>query len=131
MKTSSVNILVNALRSGKYKKGDYELIRERMDSEGNTYKEYCCLGVAKEIFNLKEVCFSTLGSTYRDLGIYSPGGSLRIDAKFDASLYRLNDTGYQDAEGGFIFDPLTFDEIADVILISHWEGWLGPKGVGV
>lgn len=128
MKTRSVNKWVEALRSGEYRQSSRQLKLTELDGSCS----YCCLGVAVEVFNSTESDVSYLKDSYYSLGLYSPEGYLKIsNSDLSQELTSLNDDGYYNAENKFIDDPLTFDEIADVILISHEEGWLGPKGVGV
>ena len=128
MKTRLVNKWVDALRSGEYKQGKGQL--KTSEEDGAT--KHCCLGVAKEVFNLEEADGGSLRGSYEKLGLNFAHGDLIIPGcSIDIELVVLNDSYHFDAYDQRVSEPLTFDEIADVILISHWEGWLGPKGVGV
>lgn len=108
MNQRDVEFWVKHLRSGKFPQGRYSLL-----SSGN----YCCLGVLCEISKLKH--------TDATGGFEIPDGlswtkfldkkyNLDIDYK-NISLMTLNDVGYETSNGTKVEDPLTFDEIADVL----------------
>lgn len=64
---------IKALKSGKYKQCKSELC----NGVG-----YCCLGVANEIFGLKETNDQSLENTYEKLGLYNDIGELDTSYKF-------------------------------------------------
>ena len=106
---------VSALRSGKYKQTKGAL----KDEHG-----FCCLGVLHEVMGVKAigemlVCHY---DNFSKLGIKTEKGLLRTaDASKTMCLSGLNDNGYVDADLKVITDPLTFDEIADVIQMTYEE----------
>lgn len=113
MKKEVADKWVEALRSGKYKKGQKQLFNE-LD---NTY---CCLGVLCVINQVKPVFVyedlpqfdgdsGVLSDNLRDrFGMISKNGNLGIDN----CLSMLNDDSLEN---------YSFDEIADIIQICYKE----------
>jgi hypothetical protein len=101
MKKSVAMNWINALRSGKYKQGQFKL----HDKDANTF---CCLGVLDDLYpelNLSDDSESVL-INFNKIGL---NGTTGVLGGF-TSLTSLNDHGY------------TFDEIADIIQIEYVEG---------
>lgn len=97
---------IEALESGKYKRGSYRLC----DGGSNTF---CCLGVAREIFN---------GEEENEAGHLYLTGHLLFLKKESLSLSdTFGQGGGIQAQLTFLNDTqgLTFSEIA-VILRKHW-----------
>jgi hypothetical protein len=95
----SLNVWVQALRSGEYRQGRTTLVQQGTDGE----KLHCCLGVYADVVNdpRKEDGFS--GDIYTDIG------ELIGDATVD-DLWHWNDKG------------ATFNEIAGWIEANLVEG---------
>lgn len=70
---------IKALESGKYKQTTRYL---------KDHKEYCCLGVAKEVCGLEEISNYSLKHTYNELGLYDCEG---ISSDRKTALVLLND----------------------------------------
>lgn len=110
------------LRSGKYKQGRGQL--------RNNTDDFCCLGVLCEgVVGMSSTYHQTLGHRYGHsygitpveakvlLGSTKPEG-LTI---FGAYFANLNDTGKTPAGDPLVSEPLTFDEIADLLDIALIE----------
>lgn len=106
----------DALRSGEYKQGSMRL-RSKDDS-------YCCLGVFTEaVANMKPDCLVNDEYLYNVDSIFLPEKAMKVMGTenhgpkiFGLPFHGLNDSGF-----GAV-DPLTFDEIADLLDIALIEG---------
>lgn len=106
---------VEALKSGKYKQCTEEL--KYVTYEGSSY---CCLGVAKEVFDLPETDTVTLLDTYTDLCLKSSSGEfeapIRCYGHIYNSLAHMND-GSDDHE--LNLPRLSFKDIA-LVIENYW-----------
>lgn len=109
-KTKAIN-WVNALRSGKYKQGDYYL---------RNNNEFCCLGVLacldkQKLKNDGDDIFEEKAYEHIKRVTGSRSGLSVYEDEPDIDLTKLNDNGYDTHDGQYIKEPLNFDEIADII----------------
>jgi hypothetical protein len=123
MKPSKKDIMtwINALRSGKYKQTTYKL---------QTEEGYCCLGVACELFipkNKQQRAQGLLmglrpidqGSCPTWLSNIDPIPGRPVDLRI--SLAQLNDYGCINEQEQFSDNPLSFEEIADILQAVYIE----------
>lgn len=122
MNKRAISKWIKALRSGKYQQTHQKL----QDSDG-----YCCLGVACEIFipknkQISDLDNNLLGGTPSRYQTNAPTWLMEIETDFfrkcQTPLFLLNDGGI--TKYGEIIEPLSFDEIADILQLVYIEGSL-------
>jgi hypothetical protein len=112
---------IKALRSGKYKQGKFKLYNMH-------HNTYCCLGVLNEIFPKLDLAGNekSILQNYKKIGLNNERGYLCTANKdYKCEFTTLNDTGlciHETEIDEIMFQPFTFDEIADIIQIEYIEG---------
>lgn len=114
-------IWIEALRSGKYQQGEGYL---KVFSEEKGTFQYCCLGVACEIFketlNLREEEENRGSSSFNGLGLIPPGEIVSLLGLHTAYGNKYGDAAEEEFQGASLVDlndelKLSFEEIAEVL----------------
>lgn len=116
-----IEIWIDALRSGKYKQGNKSLQPSK--------NEYCCLGVACKIFiDPKKIRLDDLNLIFGGLPYHQENSPEWLNdlsddflQKTDVKIFHLNDHGLLDEHGNYYENPLSFNEIADLLQAVYVE----------